>query len=493
MKTLLSTVAALAVATAVMSVATARANPLKKFARSAGAERDSGTLGSAAVKKATPADKPTAPVPAGYPRYRLIDLGTFGGPNSGVFGVSVQLNNRGEAIAQLETAIPDPYSVCVGGDECLVYHGAVRDLAGAIKDLGALPGTNASVPVGISETGLIAGLSQNGVVDPLTSFPIFRAVMWDQNRNIWDLGTLGGIGSAAYSVNARGQVVGVASNTIPENPDVAQFVSIDFPAATQVRAFIWQNGAMRDLGTLGGNDASATLINNRGQVVGVSYTNTTPNDTTGLPTLHPFLYENGTMRDLGSLGGTISMPGSITLGGGTRVMNDNGDVAGTSMLAGDEVWHAFYWSKGAMVDLGTLGGSTSDAVAISNKGQVIGRAKVTDTPFVRHAFLWEKGSMTDLGAVAPCMRSTATGINSANQIVGSLGYCTDNPDDLTFFSAFYVESGKPMVDLNTLVTPQSPIQLRDAWNINERGEIFANGRMPDGSERAVLLVPISAK
>ena len=49
-----------------------------------------------------------------------------------------------------------------------------------------------------------------------------------------------------------------------------------------------------------------------------------------------------------------------------------------------------------------------------------------------------------------------------------------------------------MVDLNTLITPPSPIHLQDAWNINERGEIFANGRMPDGTERAVVLVPIPA-
>ena len=99
--------------------------------------------------------------------------------------------------------------------------------------------------------------------------------------------------------------------------------------------------------------------------------------------------------------------------------------------------------------------------------------------------------MTDLGTVAPCTRGTATSINSAGQIVGDLGACTGNPDDPTYFSAFYVEKGKPMVDLNALITPPSPIHLDGASFINERGEIAAGGFMPDGTTRAVLLVPIN--
>lgn len=247
---------------------------------------------------------------------------------------------------------------------------------------------------------------------------------------------------------------------------------------------------MRDLGSLGGNDSMAVLINETGAVCGISSINTQINDTTGLPTTHPFVWTNGQMRDLGALGGTLATTGSLAFGPWGKVMNDHGDVAGTSTLPGDDVWHAFVWSNGRMTDLGTLGGSKSDAFAINNKGQVVGRAVVTDTPFVRHAFLWEKGQMSDLGAVAPCTRSTATSINSANQIVGELGFCTEDPNDIAFFSAFYVEKGKPMVDLNTLITPPSPIHLDDASFINERGEIAADGLMPDGSTRAVLLVPV---
>jgi probable HAF family extracellular repeat protein len=485
----ISIVMAAAIGTLILIVSTARAEPPKSFGRFRHSEREASDLASMqnrhnrSVKTGRPA--PPVRVPAGYPRYRLIDLGTFGGANSGLFGVSVQLNNRGQAIAQLETTIPDPFCT-----ECFIVHGGVREVSGVITDLGALPGTNSSVPVWISGTGLIAGLSQNGLVDPLFDFPEFRAVLWNGDHSITNLGTFGGTGSAAYSVNSRGEVVGVAANTIEENPDFASFITVDFPSATQARAFRWQNGAMQDLGTLGGNDASATTVNERGQIVGVSYTNTTPNNTTGVPTMHPFLWENGVMRDLGSLGGTLAMPGSFTFLGGTRVLNDIGEMAGTSMLPGDEVLHAFFWSNGSITDLGTLGGSTSEALAINNRSQVVGRARLSDTPVIRHPFVWENGHMTDLGMVAPCMNGTAFGINNQERIVGVLSGCTDDPGDIGFETAFYVETGQPMADLNTLVTPSSAIHLNDGWNINDRGEILALGVLPDGTERAVLLVPI---
>lgn len=417
--------------------------------------------------------------PANYPRYRLIDFGTLGGSNSSSFGPSIQLNSRGQALAQSETTIPDPYAPpdC---DDCFVWHGVVLEHNGLVTDLGSLPGSNASVPVGISESGLIAGFSQYGVIDPLFSSAQWQAVLWKRDRSILGLGTLGGNCSTAYSVNSRGQVVGMALNAVPEDPDLATSISVDCPASTQARAFLWQNGSMQDLGTLGGNDAAAGQVNEGGQIVGISYTDTTPN-----PAVHPFLWQNGVMTDLGSLGGSLAVLGGIGVGG-TRVLNDSGQVVGQSTLPGDEMAHAFLWSNGTMIDLGTLGGRNSNANAINNKGQVVGGARVSDTPFVRHAFLWEKGQMSDLGAVAPCRHSEAHSINAASQIIGTSSGCPGTFNE----SGFYAEKGKPIVDLNTLVDPPSPIHIDSPWNINDRGEIFGSGLLPDGSARAVLLVPV---
>ena len=94
-----------------------------------------------------------------------------------------------------------------------------------------------------------------------------HAVVWDEGR-ITDLGTLGGYLSIAQAINNRGQVVGLALNDIPD--PVSAF---GLYVGTQMRAFLWQNGVMQDLGTLGGPDAWAALLNERGQVAGISFTN----------------------------------------------------------------------------------------------------------------------------------------------------------------------------------------------------------------------------
>jgi probable HAF family extracellular repeat protein len=158
-----------------------------------------------------------------------------------------------------------------------------------------------------------------------------------------DLGTFGGNESQAWSVNDRDQVVGTAANTTPDPLSIAGY-------GTQTRAFLWQNGAMSDLCTLGGPDAIAFLINDRGQVAGTSYTNAITNPVTGQPTTHPFLWQNGHMQDLGTLGGA----GTTFV---TNSLNNRGEVVGGSDLPGDLIYHPYLWDGQALHDLGTLGGN----------------------------------------------------------------------------------------------------------------------------------------
>jgi uncharacterized membrane protein len=102
--------------------------------------------------------------------------------------------------------------------------------------------------------------------------------------------------------------------------------------ATQLRAFLWENGKIRDLKTLGGPDSFAFYINNRGQVAGVTLTDAVINPSTQSPTVAPFLWENDEMKNLGSLGG---------LSGNVAGLNNNGQVAGNSNLPGDQAQLGF--------------------------------------------------------------------------------------------------------------------------------------------------------
>jgi len=410
-------------------------------------------------------------------RYKLIDLGTFGGPNSYVNGPSVpDFSSQGTYVGDADTSTLDPDGGYCGPPNCFVQH-TQKWKNGVVTDLGALLGaTNNSGSIWISQNGrFISGFSENGVTDPLLGVPEMRAVLWTEDGKIIDLGTMGG-GNESFGtgVNSRGQVMGTATNTIT---DPYSMFCLYFCATTETRSFLWQDGVKVDLGTLGGPDANAYAINERGQITGYSYTNYAPNSTTGVPTADPFFWDKGKMMDIGTLGGTYGNPLGI---------NSSGQVVGVSDMAGDQTSHPFFWDREKGIkDLGTFGGSNGTAFGINDSGLVVG---TTDYPgdSIHRAFVWKNGVKTDLGFLPgePCNSGHA--INSRGQVVGPSRNCMGVTAHL-----FLWENGV-MQNLNALILPGSDLQLVNAWGISDNGEIAAVGVLPNGDEHAVLLVPATA-
>jgi probable HAF family extracellular repeat protein len=409
--------------------------------------------------------------PHQYHHYLLIDLGTFGGPNSGVNIEPWQnvINNNGTVVGGADTSTPEPscYNP-YGNPSCFITH-AFMSTGNGLKDLGTLPGGNFSFATAINQHGEIAGLSENDQIDPVTGNPEFHAVLW-QNDKILDLGTLGGVSSFAETLNNRGQVTGVALNDVPDPFSILG--TGDGTSLTQTRGFLWQDGDMRDLGTLGGPDTWAVFVNDRGQVAGGSYSSYVVDPLTQTPPVGAFLWENGKMKDLGNLGGDNGLLGAPGI---VNALNNHGQVTGVMMVAGNQFFHAFLWNGEKLLDLGTLGGNYSIATGMNDAGEVTGYAWFPGDQ-VKHGFLWRNGVMTDLGTLGgdPC--SDAISVNSRGQVVGASMSAAGGCDEWT--TAFLWENGGPSVDLNSLVPSGSGAYLVAAYWSNERGEIVAAGIPP---------------
>jgi probable HAF family extracellular repeat protein len=212
------------------------------------------------------------------------------------------------------------------------------------------------------------------------------AFIW-QSGGFRNLGSLGGNFTSPNALNEAGQVVGYSVTR-----------------AGDAHAFLWENGAMRDLGTLGAPFqsgqvlSSATGINAAGQIVGWA-----PTSDDVLGSRRAFLWENGRMRRLASLERVLSMATGI---------NDVGRVVGQF---GSPNTKAFRWVEGVVRSLGTLGGASSSASAISG-GKIVGWSY--NTSGQPRAFLWQSGVMTNLGTLGGDY-STALGVNTLGQVVGS--------------------------------------------------------------------------
>jgi probable HAF family extracellular repeat protein len=331
-----------------------------------------------------------------------------------------------------------------------------------IELLGTLGGTR-SWAYGINDLGQVVGES-------ITSDGYKHAFLWE-NGSIVDLGILGegtvyGTNiynvSCARSINNMGQIVGYSSHD----------GSLDW---YDDHAFLWENGSMIDMGTLGGANSYATAINNLGSIAGHSKTSDEEE--------HAFQWINGVMTDIGSLGGSYY---AMTQ---TTGNNDNGQIVGVSTNV-SENRNAFLWQDGQMTDLGAIDEYGSKASAINNMGQIVGSVTFRRwiTPSVSfidtHAVLWEDGIMNDLG-VLDFQRSYAMDINEEGQIVG---YSYVQKDIYGGYDACLWENGE-IINLHDFFPEELGFKFSHATGINNLGQIIGYGEI-EGNDVGFIMTPI---
>jgi probable HAF family extracellular repeat protein len=251
-----------------------------------------------------------------------IDLGGLGGPVSSAFGV----NERGHAAGEAETADKDKNleDFCGFGTQHVCH----------------------------------AFIWQNGVVSPLPPLKDVYGVAGDN--------------AGAKGMNILGQIGGVAENTTTDSTCPA-FDKSSFQFQTyQFKPVVWTNGEIQELPTSGidskgkaFNDPDGVVfrIDDRGQAVGATGTCTGFTGFSYLTGLHATLWQNGSVIDLGNLGGIAAPPPATGLGyTGNFAYNVNrsGHVVGTSGTR-DGSFHAFFWSPETLIqDVGTISGDARE-------------------------------------------------------------------------------------------------------------------------------------
>jgi probable HAF family extracellular repeat protein len=325
-----------------------------------------------------------------------------------------------------------------------------------------------------------------------------------QTYTLTDLGSSAYYYSEAHGLNGYGHVVGeyeptnsinvrgfyfdgatlIDVGSLPGPPYAVAYGNNDTnevvgesEAAHNTHAFLYSNGTMTDLGVLGGHIneggySSAHAINRLQQIVGESSVSFAQ-----AGTIHAVLYDHGAATDLGALGGDYSAAFAV---------NNSGVVVGES----DEVEpgvtnvHAFIYSGGTMRDLGTLGGSYSSAKAINDSSLVVGEAEtvILGITYLR-AFLYNGSSMTDVGTLGGST-SSASAINSSGQIVGYAYDANELPNAFLY-------DGSHMINLSALIPASSSFtNLASADAINDAGQIAGSGYTADNEYHAYLLTPI---
>ena len=338
----------------------------------------------------------------------------------------------------------------------------------SVHDLGTLGGTF-SWAFGINDGGSIAGIAT------LPADAETHAFLW-RNGVMTDLGTLGGPNSAPeFFSDEEDQVAGISEIFTPDQ------LGEDFCGqGTQLTClpFLWRNGAMTALPTLGGNNGVASSVNNHGQVVGGAENSTPSNCASPFPKFQfrPVVWEHGQIRELPRLPGDSN--------GRAYASNGRGQIVGQSTRCSTSIRTSpVLWEGNSVASLGSFGGTSGYAFGINNQRQAFGESNLPgDT--TSHAFLWEKRlGMKDLGTLPGDFLSEALGIDNEGRLVGA------SCDEAFNCRAFLWQHGL-MTDLNTLIPGDSPWILIEADGINSSGQIAgAAFNTVTGETHAFLAIP----
>ena len=353
-----------------------------------------------------------------------------------------------------------------------------------VKELGSLGGT-ISFGSSINDRQWVAGVSS------LAGNDVQRAALW-RSGSVKDLGTFGGPethSSVLWPVkNERGLISGIAEqdemNPLGEIWSCGRF----FPTATRriCSAFVWENGRLRELDTLGGYNGFATGTNNSHQTVGWAENSIRDPSCTDTQVLqfHAVLWGPGEdqIQDLRPLPGDSASSATA--------INDRGEVVGISGIC-DRAFgrlsakRMVLWKKGRPIEIRNLGGvAWNTPMAINRRGHVVGfanRSSADGAAFRPRAFLSKHPrKIEDLGALDDDPFSQALGINDAGQVVG-----VSYSEDFAICRAFVWEDDV-MTDLNDLA-PEYSGELCAANDINNHGEITGQA-IQDGTGNSVTFL-----
>jgi probable HAF family extracellular repeat protein len=250
-----------------------------------------------------------------------------------------------------------------------VYHDYARVSpviwrGGVPQDLGGLSPLLESYAYGWDGGSRVVGQAAAFIADGTTYYHPF---LWDGAMQ--DLGVLGPAGDS-LSCAQRYCSQGIASDI----NRLGHAVGWSTDSSDQIRGFLWDGTALRDLGVMPGQATWAVAINDHDEIAGEYAPDVYAAE------LHAFQWSGGVLRELGSLGGDRT---------GVAAMNEDGAIVGYSETA-DGATHAYVWRDGEMVDLGVgpSGGEFSSAVGVNERGDVIG---VGGTYLGRrYAILWRR-------------------------------------------------------------------------------------------------------